>query len=191
MKRQQFNDILLKAVKESKSRLIIIGSQAFFAATQSDRIPEAVEMSDEVDIFPENISDVESIECSIGEKSEYFDSYGIYAHALEDIERHMLTEGWRDRLIPYKIKDGVKGREYEALCLSLPDVCINKLCFGRPKDYDFVSNIVANGHISMEKIESLAGSVQSKYANILRQNIEKAKDLILRRAKVDGENVPG
>lgn len=61
-------------------------------ASQSDNIPEIVEMSDEVDIFPENISDVDSIECSIGEKSEYFDRYGIYAHALEDIERHMLTD---------------------------------------------------------------------------------------------------
>jgi hypothetical protein len=36
MRRQQFNDILLKAARESKSKLIIIGSQAFFAATQSD-----------------------------------------------------------------------------------------------------------------------------------------------------------
>ncbi len=188
MKRQQFNDILLKVAKESKSKLIIIGSQAFFAATQSDKIPEIVEMSDEVDIFPENISDVESIECKIGEKSEYFDSYGIYAHALEDIERHMLTGGWRERLVPYKIKDGSHGAEYEVLCLSLPDVCINKLCFGRPKDYDFVSNVVSNGHISMKEIESLAGSVQSKYKNILGQNIEKAKELILRRAGADGGN---
>ena len=188
MRRQQFNDILLKAARESKSKLIIIGSQAFFAATQSDNIPEIVEMSDEVDIFPENISDVESIECSVGEKSAYFDRYGIYAHALADIERHMLTEGWRDRLIPYKVKGGSREGEYEVLCLSLPDVCINKLCFGRPKDYDFVSNAVFKGHISMEGIESLAGSVQSKYRNILRQNIKKTKELILQRAKADDGN---
>jgi hypothetical protein len=32
MRRQQFNDILLKAVKKSKSKLIIIGSQAFFCS---------------------------------------------------------------------------------------------------------------------------------------------------------------
>jgi len=187
MKRLQFNDILLKAVRESKSKLIIIGSQAFFAATQSDSIPEIVEMSDEVDIFPENISDVESIEYGIGEKSKYFDRYGIYAHALEDIDRHMLTEGWRNRLIPYKIKDDSHGPEYEVLCLSLPDVCVNKLCFGRPKDYDFVSNVVSCGYISMEEIESLAASIQEKYRNILRQNIEKAKGFILNRVKSDGK----
>jgi hypothetical protein len=58
MTRQQFNSILLKTVKESNSTLIIIGSQAFFAATNSDKIPEIVEISDEVDMFPENVSDV-------------------------------------------------------------------------------------------------------------------------------------
>ena len=178
MKRKQFNDILLKAAKESKSKLIIIGSQAFFAATQSNKIPEIIEISDEVDIFPENISDVESIECRIGEKSEYFDKYGIYAHALEDIDRHMLTEGWRERLVPYKVKDEPQGKEYEVFCLSLADVCVNKLCFGRPKDYDFVSSVVSSGHVSMEDIESLSGSVQSKYKKILGQNIEKAKGFI-------------
>jgi hypothetical protein len=183
MKRQQFDDILLKAAKESKSKLIIIGSQAFFAATRSDIIPEIVEISDEVDIFPENISDVESIECRLGEKSEYFERYGIFVHALEDIDRHMLTAGWRERLVPYKVKDNPQGVEYEVLCLSLPDICINKLCFGRPKDYDFVSDVVSKGHIRMKEIESLAGSVQSKYVNILRQNIEKAKGLTRQNRK--------
>ncbi|MFA6292277.1 MAG: DUF6036 family nucleotidyltransferase [Victivallales bacterium] len=183
MKRQQFDDILLKAAKESKSKLIIIGSQAFFAATRSDIIPEIVEISDEVDILPENISDVESIECRLGEKSEYFERYGIFVHALEDIDRHMLTEGWRERLVPYKVKDSSQGVEYEVLCLSLPDICINKLCFGRPKDYDFVSDVVSKAHIKMREIESLAGSVQSKYRNILKQNIEKAKGFIRQNIK--------
>jgi hypothetical protein len=35
----------------------------------------------------------------------------------------------------------------------------------------------------MEEIESLAGSVQSKYGNILRQNIEKAKVFIRQNKK--------
>ena len=178
MKRQQFNDILLKIAKESKSKLIIIGSQAFFAATQSDNIPNIVELSDEVDIFPENASDVETIECRIGEDSAYFIKFGIYAHALEDIDRHVLTEGWRERLVPYKVKDGVKGKEYEVLCLSLPDLCVNKLCVGRPKDYDFISNVVSGGHITMEEIESLVGRVKENYRKMLAKNIEKSKEFI-------------
>ena len=96
----------------------------------------------------------------------------------------MLTEGWRDRLVPYKIKDGAKRKEYEVLCLSLPDICLNKLCWGRPKDYDFVSSVISGKHIRMEEIESLAGSVQSKYRNILRQNIKKAKGFI-RQGKIN------
>ena len=183
MTRQQFNDILLKAAKESKSKLIIIGSQAFFAATKSKNIPHVVALSDEVDIFPENGSDAEAIECRIGEDSDYFHKYGIYAHALEDIDRHMLTKGWKDRLIPYKINDKPTDEEYEVLCLSLPDVCINKLCFGRPKDYDFVSDVVSDGHISLKEIESLSGNAQIKYKNILKQNIEKAKGLIRQNRK--------
>ena len=183
MKRQQFNDILLKIAKESKSKLIIIGSQAFFAATQSDNIPNIVELSDEVDIFPENASDVETIECRIGEDSAYFIKFGIYAHALEDIDRHVLTEGWRERLVPYKVKDGVKGKEYEVLCLSLPDLCVNKLCVGRPKDYDFIFNVVSGGHITMEEIESLVGSVKENFRKMLSRNIEKSREFIRQNKK--------
>jgi hypothetical protein len=35
----------------------------------------------------------------------------------------------------------------------------------------------------MKEIESLAGTVQSKYKNILKQNIEKAKGLIRQNRK--------
>ncbi len=187
MKRQQFNDILLKAVKESKSKLIIIGSQAFFAATQSENIPDIIELSDEVDILPENGSDVDSIEYRLGKKSEYFDKFGIFAHALDNIEKHMLTEGWRDRLVPYKVKDESQGEEYEVLCLSLPDMCVNKLCWGRPKDFDFISNVVSDGHIRMKEIESLSGSVRDNFKKMLRKNIEKAKKII--RQEKEGKSI--
>ncbi|MFZ2656605.1 MAG: DUF6036 family nucleotidyltransferase [Victivallales bacterium] len=187
MKRHQFNKVLLNAVKASRSQLIIIGSQAFFAATSSEIIPGIVELSDEVDVFPEDIEDAEGIELSAGRGSEVYNKNGIYAHALEDIDRHVLTRGWRERLVSYKVKDEAQGKEYEVLCLSLPDICVNKLCFGRPKDYDFVSSVVSNGHIRMESIESLSGSVQSKYKNILRQNVEKTREIIRRNNISQGE----
>ncbi len=178
MKRQQFNDILLKIAQESKSKIIIIGSQAFFAATQSDNIPEIVSISDEVDLLPENVSDVDSIESRFGEDSEHFHKYGIYAHALENIDRHMQTEGWKDRLVTYKIKDESKGKEYEVFCLSLPDICVNKLCWGRNKDYKFISEVVSDGYIKMEEIESLSSSVKSNFSKMLMKNIAIAKDFI-------------
>ncbi len=87
MKRHQFNKILINAVKASKSKLIIIGSQAFFAATQSDNIPDIVELSDEVDVCPEDIEDAEVIELSAGRGSEVYNKNGVYAHALENISQ--------------------------------------------------------------------------------------------------------
>jgi hypothetical protein len=178
MKRRQFNDILLKVAKESKSKLVIIGSQAFFAATKSDDIPEIVSISDEVDLLPGNSSEVDSIEQKFGEESEYFYKYGKYVHALDNIDRHILTEGWKERLVPYKIKDKAKGKEYEVLCLSLLDVCVNKLCWGREKDYRFISDVISDGHIRMEEIESLSGSVKENFKKMVIKNIEKAKEFI-------------
>ena len=183
MKRHQFNNILINAVKASKSKLIIIGSQAFFASTNSDNIPDIVELSDEVDVCPEDIEDAEVIELSAGRGSEIYNKNGVYAHALEYIDRHILTEGWKARLIPYKIKDGKKGKEYEVFCLSLLDICVNKLCWGREKDYRFISNVVSGGYITMEEIESLVGSVKENFRKILAKNIEKSKDFIRQNKK--------
>ena len=184
MTRQQFTDMLLKVAKESKSKLVIIGSQAFFASTQSDDIPEIVSISDEIDLLPENSSEAEAIGDKFGEESKYFREYGKYVHALDNSDRHILTEGWKDRLIPYKIKDGKKGKEYEVFCLSLLDICVNKLCWGREKDYRFISNVVSGGYITMEEIESLVGSVKENFRKMLAKNIEKSKEFIRQNKKL-------
>jgi hypothetical protein len=67
---------------------------------------------------------------------------------------------------------------YEVLCLSLPDICVNKLCVGRPKDYDFIFSVVSGGYITMEEIESLAGRVKENFRKMLAKNIEKSKEFI-------------
>jgi hypothetical protein len=73
---------------------------------------------------------------------------------------------------------------YEVLCLSLTDICVNKLCVGRPKDYDFIFNVVSGGHITMEEIESLVGSVKENFRKMLAKNIEKSKEFIRQNKKL-------
>ncbi len=172
MNRSQFDQILLKAIEVAHGKIIVIGSQAVFASTK--KVPDTVVFSEEVDICPEDISDAEVIERVTGDMSDYYAKNGVYVHALEDADRHVLTEGWRERLVPYEVKGGSRQKKHLVQCLSLIDLCVNKLCFGREKDIEFVRFFLNSGKVSKNMISSLG--VRGNFRKAIERNLARVSN---------------
>lgn len=183
MNRRMFDEILQKAATVAHSKIIVIGSQAAFATVK--KVPDAVVFSEEVDLCPEDISDAEVIESMVGDMSDYYTKNGVYVHALEDVDRHVLTEGWRDRLVSYKVNGVTGGKKCVVQCLSLLDVCVNKLCFGREKDIEFVRFFVDAKKVSKGKILSIG--VRGNFRKAVERNI--AKVLVQDNSQIEEDSI--
>jgi hypothetical protein len=110
-------------------------------------------VSIEADIFPLKAPDkMELINGSIGEISRFHQTFGYYAHGITP-ESCPLPLGWEKRLNPIKNENtnGITG-----LCLNVEDLACTKLAAGRPKDLDFVTEMVATGIVTISGLAKLA-----------------------------------
>ncbi|MCL2639505.1 MAG: hypothetical protein FWD53_01540 [Phycisphaerales bacterium] len=153
MKRHQLEHILraVGAITGS-DRFVIIGSQAILG--QFPNPPAELLASFEADIFsPTNRDEATLIDGCIGEGSPFHQTFGYYAHGVGE-ETATLPKGWKNRLIPVtsKATNGTTG-----LCLEVHDLAISKLIAGRPKDLQFVSDLIrhrlANPEILQQRLE--------------------------------------
>lgn len=112
----------------------VFGSQAILA-----RFPDApaeLRQSMKVDVAPRTRLDrVDEIDGSIGELSQFHQTFGFYVHGLP-IEAASLPVGWRDRVIV--VRDDLKTGGKTGLCLEEHDLAASKLAAFRDKDRDFV-----------------------------------------------------
>ena len=142
MHRSQLEHLIraASAIIESDD-VIVIGSQAILASYAERVLPKVLTMSIEADILPltEDIGrSADLIDGSIGEASMFHDTYGIYAQGVT-FGTALLAEGWTHRLVPL-----VDRRTGSAVgwCLDVHDLCASKLLASRPKDIEFVSEVV-------------------------------------------------
>jgi hypothetical protein len=122
--------------------VVIIGSQAVLA--QHPDAQGLLVESMEADVFTfRDPSDAEVIDGAIGETSPFHRTFGYFAHGV-GVETAVLSDGWRDRLVRLNTPstNGVTG-----LCLEAHDLAAAKLCAGRDKDVDFVSEMLRQGLI--------------------------------------------
>ena len=118
---------------------VIIGSQAILGSFPNAAAELLVSI--EADIFNlDNPSDSELIDGSIGEGSQFHQTFGYYAHGVA-VDTAVLPAGWRDRLVPVQNENtgGATG-----LCLEAHDLAISKLVAGREKDLEFFGALLAN-----------------------------------------------
>jgi hypothetical protein len=78
--------------------IVVIGSQAVLG--QFPDAPDALLASIEADVFPRDAPDKSLlIDGAIGELSVFHQSFGYYAHGVDDTTA-TLPAGWMDRLVP-------------------------------------------------------------------------------------------
>lgn len=144
--------------------IIIIGSQAVLG--QFPDAPLALRMSMEADVFPKNKPErADNIDGAIGEGSSFHELHGYYAQGVGE-GTAVLPNGWRNRLVAV-INENTNG--VTGLCLEVHDLAISKLVAQRPKDLEFVQELVRRHMI--QKRSMLRLLEETRIDNRLRSRI--------------------
>jgi hypothetical protein len=83
----------------------------------------------------------DAVDLSIGEDSEFHESFGIYGQGV-DLTTAILPFGWQDRVVTFEPSSADPSR---ARCLEAHDLVVSKLMAGRPKDSEFTWALIEAG----------------------------------------------
>jgi hypothetical protein len=117
--------------------IIIIGSQAILG--QFPDAPARLLSSMEADVYPRNYPEqADKVDGAIGEGSSFHELHGYYAQGVGK-RTAVLPEDWESRLVAVNNENtnGVTG-----YCLEVHDLAVSKLIAMRPKDLEFVQELV-------------------------------------------------
>jgi hypothetical protein len=117
--------------------IIIIGSQAILG--QFPDAPARLLSSMEADVYPRNYPEkADKVDSAIGEGSSFHELHGYYAQGVGK-KTAVLPEDWESRLVAVNNENtnGVTG-----YCLEVHDLAVSKLIAMRPKDLEFVQELV-------------------------------------------------
>lgn len=117
--------------------IIIIGSQAILG--QFPDAPARLLSSMEADVYPRNYPEkADKVDSAIGEGSSFHELHGYYAQGVGK-RTAVLPEDWESRLVAVNNENtnGVTG-----YCLEVHDLAVSKLIAMRPKDVEFVQELV-------------------------------------------------
>ncbi len=158
MRREQLEHLLRAASQIVKtSELLVIGSQSVLATWNERRLPAAAIRSMEADVATLDGDETKSdlIDGSIGEDSQFHETYGIYAQGVS-LKTAVLPSGWRDRLV---VLESERTRPGRGLCLEPHDCVASKLVAGRTKDYEFAAALVFAGLIKLDVLARRVGQL--------------------------------
>lgn len=132
--RSQLEHIIRAAAANADTEeLVVVGSQAILGSFPDAPI-ELLE-SMEADVFPRHRpADAVLIDGSIGELSPFHETFGYYAHGVDE-STATLPAGWPGRLVPI-CNENTRGAT--GWCLETHDLAVSKLVAGREKDLAFV-----------------------------------------------------
>lgn len=144
--------------------IIIIGSQAILG--QFPNAPVRLLTSMEADIYPKNNPDqADKVDRAIGEGSSFHELHGYYAQGVGE-RTAVLPKNWETRLVPVNNENtnGVTG-----YCLEVHDLAISKIVAGRPKDLEFLQELVRHNMIYKKTMVRRLG--QTDLRTPVRSNI--------------------
>jgi len=147
------------------NEIIVIGSQAILG--QFPNAPVRLLMSMEADIYPKNNPEkADKIDGAIGEGSSFHELHGYYAQGVGE-RTAVLPSDWESRLVAVNNgnTNGVTG-----YCLEAHDLAISKIIAQRPKDVEFVQELVR--HDMIEKKTMLHRLEQTDLQEPIRRNIQ-------------------
>lgn len=181
MTRDQLEHAIRAACDVSNdTELWIFGSQAILA--EFPNAPASLRASIEVDVQPKNRPEaVDAIDGALGELSMFHQTHGFYVHGIS-IESAILPEGWEQRAVA--ISDPVSTAGKTGLCIEAHDLAASKLTAHRPKDKEFVRQLLMEKMIDdgvlAERIGSLKIEEQLRVRLIHWVNVT-AEELIYRK----------
>ncbi len=157
MKRSEIEHVL-RAAKgiAGEDEFILIGSQSVLGALPD--APLVLRRSIELDLYPKHHPEKSDlIDGAIGERSLFHETHGYYAHGVSPETAH-LPAGWENRLVRISSENtgGAIG-----WCLDVHDLAYSKLAAGRPKDLEFVGNLLRYKLARQMRIKRLVGQEQN------------------------------
>ncbi len=154
--------------------ITIIGSQAILG--QFPDAPVRLLTSMETDVYPRNKPALaDKVDGAIGEGSPFHEEFGYYAQGVGP-ETAVLPSDWQDRLVSIR-NENTKG--VTGLCVEVHDLAISKLIAGRPKDLEFVQELVRNKMLQQEIIMErlVATELTEEERNRIRTRIDALFDV--------------
>jgi len=142
--------------------IIIIGSQAILG--QFPDAPVRLLSSMEADVYPKNHPEkADEVDGAIGEGSSFHELHGYYAQGVGK-KTAVLPVDWESRLVAVRNENtnGVTG-----YCLEVHDLAISKIIAMRPKDLEFVQELVR--HDMIDKKTMLGRLKQTDLENSIRR----------------------
>ena len=137
--------------------IIIIGSQAILG--QFPDAPIRLLSSMEADVYPKNKPEkADKVDGAIGEGSSFHELHGYYAQGVGE-RTAVLPKDWESRLIVLTNENtnGITG-----YCLEVHDLAISKLIAMRPKDLEFVQELVRHDMIEEQTMLRRLGQTELK-----------------------------
>ena len=142
--------------------IIIIGSQAILG--QFPDAPVRLLSSMKADVYPKNYPErADDVDSAIGEGSSFHELHGYYAQGV-GAKTAVLPADWESRLVAVKNENthGVTG-----CCVEVHDLAISKMIAMRPKDLEFVQELVR--HDMIDKKTLLRRLKQTDLGNSMRR----------------------
>ncbi len=143
MKRSELEHIIrASGAIADDDEIVIIGSQAILG--QFPNAPVQLLVSMEADIYPKSDpKKADLVDGAIGEGSSFHELHGYYAQGVGE-KTATLPKDWQGRLIAVNNEstNGVTG-----YCLEAHDLAISKMIAMRPKDLEFVQELVRHDMI--------------------------------------------
>jgi hypothetical protein len=149
---------LLRAAKDvtKETEFMVVGAAALLGTVRSP--PRDLAMTIEADMYPVHRPELaDEINGSIGELSPFHDQFRVYAHGVGP-ETAILPAGWESRVVRFT---GPGANGAVALCLEVQDLAASKLAAARPKDVEFVRNLLKhrllNPQVLVSRLQALPG----------------------------------
>lgn len=174
MNRREFEHIVRAAAGITGQKdFVIIGSQSILGKFPD--APRVLRHSMELDLYPKEHPEMaDLISGCLGEYSTFHDTFKYYADGVSPTTA-ILPEGWEERLERFT-SENTGGAV--AHCLDPVDLAYAKLAAGRPKDIDYVVDLLRHQLI---KPSILAGLIEQTREPDLKKILDERWQVVQAR----------
>lgn len=135
-----------------RTRFVLVGTGAVIA--QLAAVPLTLMRTREIDLHADGDADAamvaDLIDGTIGEGSQFDETFGYYAHGIEE-GTAILPRDWRSRAVLIPLPD---QPDVACICPDVNDIALSKLCAWRDKDRTWLRDAYASGLLDAGEMRS-------------------------------------
>ena len=161
-----------------RTSFVMVGTGAVIA--QLRQVPLALMQTREIDIHADGADGAEDaaavsdlIDGTIGEGSQFDETFGYYAHGIEE-GTAVLPRDWRARAARLPLQD---QPDVTCICPDVDDIALSKLCAWREKDRTWLGAAHAAGLLDLAAIRSRIALLDGLDADAM-QEVGRRTDVI-------------